>query len=424
MMHISWDPILIGVSWLVAFIASFVALDSAGKIRLANPRASLFWRFAGGMTLGVGIWSMHFIGMLAMRMPVMMSYDPGLTLVSFGISLVATTLAINIAVSGNALSLPRLLLATAIFSAGVVSMHYVGMSALMAHGAIHWNIPVVLLSVAISIVASGIGLWLAFHQCHNPVGAMKNRVIAAGVMGLAVCAMHYTGMAAANFHSGVHAGSGGISEVGLSVWVSALTLLLLGMMLIISLVDSHIRAHRLTENLRQLNNQLEVQGRCDALTGLANRHQMDILLLEGLHQAHENNHPFAVIFLNLDRFRHINDTCGYFVGDALLIHVVKRIKARLTPAMTLARMGGDEFVISGPACDEAQITALCTALVSDIAQPFYLNGRTLNISLSAGISVYPYHALTLHELKRTAGTALYNVKNEGCNGWTVYRPEM
>ncbi|MEG1212929.1 MAG: EAL domain-containing protein [Leclercia sp.] len=424
MMYISWDPILIGVSYLVAFIASFVALDSAGKILLANQRASLFWRLAGGITLGMGIWSMHFIGMLAMRMPMMMSYDLWLTITSFAISLVATTLAINIAVSGTSLSVPRLLVATVILSAGVVTMHYVGMSALMGHGAIHWDMPIVLLSIVISIIASCVGLWLAFHLRHNHKGAVMNRIVAALVIGAAVCAMHYTGMAAADFHAGHHAASGGVSEMGLSIWVSSTTLLLLGIMLIISLVDSHNRTSRLTENLRQLNNQLEIQARYDALTGLANRHQMGVLLQDGLRQAKASRTRFALIFLDLDRFKSVNDTWGHFVGDELLIHVVQRISARLAPNMTLARMGGDEFVILGPECSEAQIKAICTTLVNDIGQPFYLYEHTLNISLSAGISFYPDHGEDLHELKLKADTAMYNVKHEGRNGWAIYHSEM
>jgi hypothetical protein len=129
----------------------------------------------------------------------------------------------------------------------------------------------ILLSVLISIVASGVGLWLAFHLRHNHKGAVVNRIVAALVMGASVCAMHYTGMAAASFQPAHHVMPGGVSEMGLSVWVSATTLILLGIMLVISLVDSHARAQRLTDNLRQLNNQLEIQARFDALTGLAVR---------------------------------------------------------------------------------------------------------------------------------------------------------
>lgn len=72
MLYVSWDPVLVGISFLVAFIASFVALDSVAKIAASNKKTALFWRLAGGSTLGIGIWSMHFIGMLAMKMPMMM----------------------------------------------------------------------------------------------------------------------------------------------------------------------------------------------------------------------------------------------------------------------------------------------------------------------------------------------------------------
>ncbi len=95
MLHASWDPILIGISFLVAFIASFVALDSAAKIAASNKKAALFWRIAGGATLGIGIWSMHFIGMLAMKMPMEMSYHLELTLLSLMVAILAATLAIK-----------------------------------------------------------------------------------------------------------------------------------------------------------------------------------------------------------------------------------------------------------------------------------------------------------------------------------------
>lgn len=141
MLNVSWDPVLIAISYLVAFIASFVALENAGKIPLSSGKAALFWRFAGGLTLGVGIWSMHFIGMLAMKIPMIMSYNFWLTLASMGVAVVASMLAMNIAVTGARLSPFRLLLSTLILSAGVVSMHYIGMAALMLDSPIIWDHP-------------------------------------------------------------------------------------------------------------------------------------------------------------------------------------------------------------------------------------------------------------------------------------------
>ena len=424
MLNISWDPVLIAISYLVAFIASFVALDSAGKIPLSSRKAALFWRIAGGVTLGIGIWSMHFIGMLSMQMPMMMSYDLWLTLASLGVAVVASATALNIAVAGKKLSPFRLIFATAILSAGVVSMHYIGMAALMLDGSIIWDRRLVGLSVVIAVVASGTALWLAFRLRDKHKGVFINRILAAFIMGAAICAMHYTGMSAAQFQEMAHTLPGGIGELGLSIWVSVTTLCLLGVMLIISLIDSHRRTIRLTDNLHQLNRQLELQARFDALTGLANRHQMDLRMQDCLRSALLSKKPFAVIFLDVDHFKRVNDTWGHSVGDELLIAVAQRITARLTREMTLARLGGDAFILLVPECDDDRLNALVTALLEDVRRPLSVCGHTLSTTISAGVSLYPQDGETLHELKLKADAALHRVKEEGRNGWAIYRAEM
>lgn len=424
MLNISWDPVLIAISYLVAFIASFVALDSAGKIPLSSRKAALFWRIAGGVTLGIGIWSMHFIGMLSMQMPMMMSYDLWLTLASLGVAVIASATALNIAVAGKKLSPFRLIFATAILSAGVVSMHYIGMAALMLDGSIIWDSRLVGLSVVIAVVASGTALWLAFRLRDKHKGVFINRILAAFVMGAAICAMHYTGMSAAQFQEMAHTLPGGIGELGLSIWVSVTTLCLLGVMLIISLIDSHRRTSRLTDNLHQLNRQLELQARFDALTGLANRHQMDLRMQDCLRSALLSKKPFAVIFLNVDHFKRVNDTWGHSVGDELLITVAQRITARLTREMTLARLGGDAFILLVPECDDDRLNALVTALLEDVRRPLSVCGHTLSTTISAGVSLYPQDGETLHELKLKADAALHRVKEDGRNGWAIYRAEM
>ncbi|MFW7206265.1 putative bifunctional diguanylate cyclase/phosphodiesterase [Enterobacter sp. BNK-13] len=422
MLNISWDPVLIAISYLVAFIASFVALDSAGKIPLSSRKAALFWRMAGGISLGIGIWSMHFIGMLSMQMPMMMRYDLWLTLASLGVAVIASTTALDIAVAGKKRSLFRPIVATAILSAGVVSMHYIGMAALMLDGSIIWDRRIVGLSVVIAMVASGTALWLAFRL--RDKGIFIERLLAALVMAAAICAMHYTGMSAAHYPEMSHTLPGGIGELGLSIWVSVTTLCLLGVMLIISLVDSHRRTGRLTDNLRQLNRQLELQARFDALTGLANRHQMDIRMQDCLRSALLSNRQFAVIFLNVDHFKRVNDTWGHSVGDELLITIAQRITSRLTREMTLARLGGDAFILLVPECDEDKLNALLASLLEDVRRPLSICGHTLSTTISAGVSLYPQDGETLHELKLKADAALHHVKDDGRNGWAHYRSEM
>ncbi|MCE1344746.1 MULTISPECIES: putative bifunctional diguanylate cyclase/phosphodiesterase [Enterobacter cloacae complex] len=338
--------------------------------------------------------------------------------------MVASATALNIAVAGKKLSPFRLIFATAILSAGVVSMHYIGMAALMLDGSIIWDRRLVGLSVVIAVVASGTALWLAFRLRDKHKGVFINRILAAFIMGAAICAMHYTGMSAAQFQEMAHTLPGGIGELGLSIWVSVTTLCLLGVMLIISLIDSHRRTSRLTDNLHQLNRQLELQARFDALTGLANRHQMDLRMQDCLRSALLSKKPFAVIFLNVDHFKRVNDTWGHSVGDELLIAVAQRITARLTREMTLARLGGDAFILLVPECDDDRLNALVTALLEDVRRPLSVCGHTLRTTISAGVSLYPQDGETLHELKLKADAALHRVKEDGRNGWAIYRAEM
>lgn len=424
MLHVSWDPVLIGISFVVAFIASFIALDSAGKVAISSRRESTFWRLSGGATLGMGIWSMHFIGMLAMKMSMPINYHFSLTAFSFLIALISATLAINIAISGQTLSTRRLIVATSLLSTGVVTMHYVGMVAIVEHVAIRWQFSLILLSVVIAIIASGIGLWLAFHLRQNTRRALINRLIAALVMALAIASMHYTGMGAATFTHFGHTAHDGLSTLERSIWVCAVTLVILGIMLVISMVDSQLRTSRLADNLHQLNCQLEHQVHFDALTGLANRTQIDVCLQTCLRHSKLHQQHFALVFIDLDRFKIVNDTWGHHIGDQLLISSTQRIYSCLDDTMTLARLGGDEFILLVPNSNREAISVLMTRIASAIKEPFTLFGHTIRVSLSAGSCLYPEHGSTLHELKVKADTAMYHVKQAGRNGWAIYTPEM
>lgn len=424
MLHVSWDPVLIGISFVVAFIASFIALDSAGKVAISSRRESTFWRLSGGATLGMGIWSMHFIGMLAMKMSMPINYHFSLTAFSFLIALISATLAINIAISGQTLSTRRLIVATSLLSTGVVAMHYVGMVAIVEHVAIRWQFSLILLSVVIAIIASGIGLWLAFHLRQNTRRALINRLIAALVMALAIASMHYTGMGAATFTHFGHTAHDGLSTLELSIWVCAITLVILGIMLVISMVDSQLRTSRLADNLHQLNCQLEHQVHFDALTGLANRTQIDACLQTCLRHSKLHQQHFALVFIDLDRFKIVNDTWGHHIGDQLLIASTQRVYSCLDDTMTLARLGGDEFILLVPNSNREAISVLMTRIASAVKEPFTLFGHTIRVSLSAGSSLYPEHGSTLHELKVKADTAMYHVKQAGRNGWAIYTPEM
>ena len=188
----SYDLDLVALSYAIAVLGSFVALTAARNIRGPN---GLQWRnvLASGAALGgIGVWSMHFTGMLALKLGMGSSYSVLETLVSLVAAMGATSAALAcVALRPN--SLARVLGAGTLLGLGVAFMHYLGMAGMRFPGFILWSWDVIGLSVFIAVVAASAALWLTFRARRVVL-----RVAAALVMGLAVCAMHYTGMAAAD----------------------------------------------------------------------------------------------------------------------------------------------------------------------------------------------------------------------------------
>ncbi len=223
----NWDPGLIALSFAFAVIGSFVALSAATRIR--NRRGALDWNsvFTVGIALGgVGVWSMHFIGKLALQMDVGSSYAMLETLISLVAAILATAGSVAFAAQRPE-SFTRLLSAGVLLGMSVVVMHYLGMFGLKIYGFITWDMALVGASMVIAVVAATAALWLAFNS-----KTLGRRVAASVVMGIAVCAMHYTGMAAAEFvcttteRAAIPQGTGFISAFRLPLLVIATTVML------------------------------------------------------------------------------------------------------------------------------------------------------------------------------------------------------
>ena len=229
----SYDYRLVALSVVIAMSASYVALDLAGRTTAAQGRPRSLWVLGGAVSMGVGIWSMHYIGMLAFSLPVPVLYDLPTVVVSLLAAVLASGVALFV-VSRDRLSVGSALAGSLTMGGGVAAMHYLGMAAMRLQGMCRWNYPVVGLSIAVAVVVSLVALWLAFRfrTEQRPLAPLK--IGSAALMGVAVAAMHYTGMAAAMFDtSGTrldlsHAvgistlGIGGITVVTFMVltWVS------------------------------------------------------------------------------------------------------------------------------------------------------------------------------------------------------------
>ncbi|KYM75023.1 putative bifunctional diguanylate cyclase/phosphodiesterase [Pantoea agglomerans] len=423
MLPVTWDSVLICVSLIVVFIASFTALDTAGRVAVSRGWSARLWLLVGGIAMGIGVWAMHFIGMLAMMMPMMMRYDTRLTILSLLVAILASVLAFGQTVGGLHLTRQRLLRGTLILGAGVVVMHYLGMYALLIEPQPEWNALLVALSVLIAFAASGLALWLAFHLRQGDHHLMLMRGLASLVMGIAIAGMHYVGMAAAEFSHSSMMQPHGVSNAGLAVWVTLITLTILGVTLLSSMLDAQLRAARLATRLNRANQELRQLAMHDNLTALPNRVMLEQQLDLAIKQAMLNEHRFAVIYMDLDGFKAVNDTWGHHVGDRLLVAVAERLCSQLSNTMLLVRLGGDEFVLMAE-CDISAARQLAQKLVKVISSPFELDRYVLHVSLSAGIAIFPLHGRNRQELLFNADAAMYHTKHSGRNGWCLFEPAM
>ncbi|WP_239953872.1 bifunctional diguanylate cyclase/phosphodiesterase [Pantoea sp. Z09] len=426
MLVTSYDSFTVIVSILVAMLASFTALDMAGRVATSTGRVALIWLFGGGFAMGVGIWAMHFIGMLSMTMEMVMSYDASLTGVSMAIAVVASIFALWLVCHGD-LPLKKLLGGALVLGSGVAAMHYTGMAALMFSPGISWNWGWIAVSVVIALVASGAALWLAFNLRDGTTGRTTVlRLGASVVMGFAIAGMHYTGMAAASFPAHSHAMQMGVNSNWLAILVTVVTLAILGITLLVSMLDARMQARTaiLARSLAEANRELAQLALHDNLTRLPNRILLEDRLEQAINKANRERTQFALMFMDLDGFKAVNDAFGHHVGDNLLIAVTERMSEQMKGYYTLARMGGDEFVLLIEINDPNDAATVADTLVKAIERPFEISRYELMVSLSIGIAVYPGDGNDERELMFNADAAMYHTKNNGRNGHNFFQPSM
>lgn len=264
MMNGHYDLGLVALSILVATIASYTALDLAGCVSAttSSPRKSWTWLIAGAMSMGTGIWSMHFIGMLAFHLPVPVAYDLSISLLSMFIAIVVSAIALLI-LRRPELKTRDLTIGAILMGIGIAAMHYTGMFAMQMSPPIRYNPALFVASLLIAMGASLAALWIAFQlRTKRSMLAILAKLGSASVMGLAIAGMHYTGMAAAHFSTGsicVAAVAGGISNSTLAMAIAASTVAILSLTLIVSALDAHFALNnaRLARAVEERTKELE-----------------------------------------------------------------------------------------------------------------------------------------------------------------------
>jgi diguanylate cyclase len=228
---------LVLVSLLVAILASYTALTLALRIRVASRQAAPAWLVGGGFAMGVGIWSMHFVGMLALHLPVEIAYDLAVTLLSLLIAIVVSTFALHIASREHVGIMPQATAGVAM-GIGIVAMHYVGMAAIRITPSITYDKWWVAVSVIIAVAASFAALGVAFTP-HAGRGWRRHRTALGALgMGVAITGMHYAGMFAARFPANAESAEAVVNKAWLAGSVTTITLFVLLAALLLSFLES------------------------------------------------------------------------------------------------------------------------------------------------------------------------------------------
>ncbi len=432
----SHDPWLVLLSYAIATGGSLCTLIITQHLQQVQRRSMrLAWGLVGGLCLAGGIWSMHFIGMLAFQAPVAIAYDLATTLLSLLVALAAALLALYCMAMPNP-GLSRQLLAAVIIGLGISAMHYSGMAAIRSPAEAYYQGDLFALSVGIAISASFAALLLNRYVQH---GAPRHqhwlRLCAALVMGAAIASMHYTGMASLNLvvpestplqlRSADNAGQ-------LVLIVASITLLILGLSLAAAWAGRKLedkerdlqRVNNLLMQLDQAKASLEQVAHFDPLTELLNRRGFNRVFAATLEEHAITGRSLAVMFLDVDHFKRVNDTLGHDAGDELLRVVAQRIRGSLRERDIIARFGGDEFCVVASLDSNAAPRVLAQRILEQMKEPISLTGRRIVMTTSVGISLFPQDGNSAEELLKHADLALYQSKGSGRNVVHFFNPHL
>ncbi|EFU43245.1 diguanylate cyclase/phosphodiesterase with MHYT sensor [Paenibacillus vortex V453] len=401
----SYNFYIVGLSIVIAILASYSALNITSKISDASGKSRFFWLFGGAMVMGSGIWSMHFVGMLALHMNMNVKYDVALTIMSMLASVVSSFIAFYITMPRD-INWFKIAIGGLIMGSGIVTMHYMGMEAMIMHAEISYDPVIWVLSAIIALAASYAALIL-FLRFRNHSKSSFLKWGSAVIMGFAVCGMHYTGMMAARFepHSGMITQHEPQSVdlfllYCVTITIFAILLISWGAMFF----DRHV---------------LEKLAYQDTITGLPNRNEMNRFF-----ESNSETEKISVLFLDLDQFKAINDTLGHHVGDMLVQEVGNRLRQFIQGYQQVFRIGGDEFLIILKQSDPMYAQRLAEDILQKIKNVYFIDGNELYVTGSIGISIGSVHSSDRSTLLKNADTAMYKAKGLGKNQQCLYTEEM
>jgi len=420
-------PELVVLAYLLACTAGYATLSFAERAGHAdNAVARRNWCVVGALSLGGGIWGMHFVAMLAFQAPVAVNYDLPTTVFSLLVVVLAALLAMP-SVAESQPTLRQRIQAALCIGFGISLMHYSGMAAMRSEAQLYYRPSLFALSLLIAVVASLAALQLSlFFRGREGLLHQLLRIAASLVMGGAIVSMHFTGMWALEMVVPIDTplqlqSPSNARQLGLSI--ALIALLAIGGGIGAAWADRKIqhkehdllKIKSLLAQLSQARASLQKVAHYDPLTNLLNRRSFNEIFADKLRSHAESQQALALVFLDIDHFKRINDSLGHDAGDQLLKEVAERIRHTLRDQDVVARFGGDEFCILASLSRIEEAHNLARRIMARMKKPISLANRQMVMTTSVGIALYPRDGETCEELFKHADLALYQSKGSGRN---------
>ncbi|WP_318013984.1 putative bifunctional diguanylate cyclase/phosphodiesterase [Mesorhizobium sp. BH1-1-5] len=389
--------------WLVLVAALVCSAGSWATIRLflraheAKGLQQVGWHFLTSVCAGSSIWCTHFIAMLAYDPGAPIAFDPVLTITSLFIAITGTAAGF-IAATTHA---PRVapIVGGVIVGLAISGMHYTGMAAYHVDGIVEWNTTYIAASVLLSVVFACLAVSAALNERLS-----GRNYWAAAVLVLAIVSLHFTAMAAVQVTPLVTRGANGDAMAlhAMALGVAVAGLIIIGTGLASYLIDDRTRS----EAFQRLHH-LAMN---DTLTGLPNRANFNDHLDREIDRARELGGKVAVIGIDLNRFKEINDIWGHGAGDQTLKNLAERMGALLQEGEFVARLGGDEFAGVKRMKNQSDLVDFISRLEAALFAPIRVGDIETTTGASLGIAIYPNDAHNRETLVNNADLAMYRAK--------------
>ncbi|WP_336332146.1 bifunctional diguanylate cyclase/phosphodiesterase [Pseudomonas putida] len=430
------EPFLVLLAYFVACAACFATLDMAERqSHSEDPTAHRQWNMLGACCLAGGIWAMHFISMLAFQAPVEVHYDVSLTILSLLIALAVAWLAMH-SLDRAQMRAHHFLQNALLIGLGIILMHFVGMAALETGARQYYQTGPLLASIAIALLTSLAALCLA-RYFRNGSGTLYQAMKYGASLLLAggIIATHFTAMSAMTLvvpaDTALRLPSAD-NSLQLGLGIGFITLLISGASISAALADKKLQSKEhdlrrvsiLLSQLDQARASLLQAAHYDALTNLVNRRGFNQVFAERLAEYQATQGRLAVMFLDIDHFKRINDSLGHDAGDELLKVIANHIQAATRSQDLVARFGGDEFCVVTSLNSRDEARHLAQRIMQRMKDPIDLGGRRMVMTTSIGISIFPDDGNTAEELLKHADLALYQSKGNGRNSLNFFNDSL